>query len=255
MSEHRTLLQSQFRYSMVPDWVTDHEQLSDGAVRCYSTLARYANSDHEVWPGQATIAKRMRRSERAVRGYFKELEAVGALVQVKRRFDSTTIYVLMQVCPISTDRPAEFCRSASEPFSDRQNSAAQTGRILPPNESQERERDNPVVPKGTQEELSTDRVSWPEGVTRTVAQTVVCPDCGSGVDQLCRSKAGKARPRPHRARGLVAHAIATEHLVLPSGPLTPEPPCPDCSGSRWVLCADDPNQAQPCKCANAELVP
>lgn len=128
-----TRIESQFYFSIIPEWITDHPELSDGAVRCYSVLARYANGNHEVWPGQAVIAERMRKSERVVRRYFAELMKVGALELVKKRFDSSSIYLLVQLPPVETDRTKMTGRSL-ERFSDRTKTSKPIGQNLPPNE-------------------------------------------------------------------------------------------------------------------------
>jgi hypothetical protein len=196
-------IQYRFIFSVVPEWVTDHPDLSDGAVRCYNVLARYANANHEIWPGQAGIAKRMNKSERAVRRYFVELTEIGALTLVKRRFDSSSIYVLEQFPPSVENRPDKNGRSVVEVGSDRTKMAAQTGQNWPPNESQEPERDKEPKP--------TLRVGREE-----IIQNQHCTDCDAEAGEPCSRVDGTPRTQVHKARQLAAQS-QTKH----SSKLTP----------------------------------
>lgn len=130
-------------FSMVPEWLLDHPEVSDGAVRTYGVLCRYANNG-SAWPSQPQLAKRMNRSERSVRGYLAELREVGA-IRERRRFGQSTVYELELMEPAKPQvapSPAKSGRTVDEPHSPaisgrivRQDPAALSGNILPPNES------------------------------------------------------------------------------------------------------------------------
>ena len=88
------------RFAIVPEWVLYHGDLSDGAVRLYAVLQRFVNqaADHnEVWPGQETLADRMRRSVPSIKRHVRELRDVGALRVIKRRRNGTTVYELVTI--------------------------------------------------------------------------------------------------------------------------------------------------------------
>lgn len=60
--ETKTRVDVDVRYSMVPEWILDHEQsgLSANAVRLYAVLARYGNSEGgAIFPSRRTLAARM----------------------------------------------------------------------------------------------------------------------------------------------------------------------------------------------------
>jgi DNA-binding Lrp family transcriptional regulator len=72
-------------FAVVPEWVLFHPQLSDGAVRLYGVLRRYADKSGEAWPSIGTLSDRMKKSERQVRRLMRELEDLGAL-KVRPRY-------------------------------------------------------------------------------------------------------------------------------------------------------------------------
>jgi hypothetical protein len=74
-------------FAIVPEWLIDAE-VSHGAVRLYSLLARYSNSDQAAWPSRATLARRLRSSKDSVDRWVKELVCVQAL-HVEARRDVT----------------------------------------------------------------------------------------------------------------------------------------------------------------------
>lgn len=74
------------QFAIVPVAVLDAE-VSDGAVRLYAILRRYANSEGDAWPSIATLAERLRVDERTVKRRRKELVDAG-LVVVDERFEN-----------------------------------------------------------------------------------------------------------------------------------------------------------------------
>lgn len=99
------------RFSMIPEWVLDHPDLSDAAVRCYGILARYVDADRAVWPSQQTIAERMRKSIATIERLFAELKKVGALVIKARRRNSSTVWMLRLLPPTSYPQDPQNPRS------------------------------------------------------------------------------------------------------------------------------------------------
>lgn len=113
-------LDIEVRYSIVPEWVLDHEQggLSANAVRLYAVLARYGNSEGaSAFPSRSTLAKRMGVSKlETVDRAARELKEAGA-VEVESRPGQSSLYVLAVARPTpingvspSTGYPAESGR-------------------------------------------------------------------------------------------------------------------------------------------------
>lgn len=126
------------RFAMVPERVLFNLDLSDGAVRCYAVLARLANGKGLLWHGQASLAEKMGKSERIVRGYMTELQKAGELVRAKRRMNQTNVWRLRTFTPLDRLNPAG---------PDRLNPAApRTGGKLPTNENQESQRATTAPP-------------------------------------------------------------------------------------------------------------
>ena len=74
-------------FAVVPEWVIDHEEISDGAFRLYAVLRRYADKGGKAWPSMGTLSDRMHKGERQVRRLMRELEDAGA-VRVHPRYES-----------------------------------------------------------------------------------------------------------------------------------------------------------------------
>lgn len=78
-------LRSEIAFSVVPEWITFHPDLSGNDVRLYAVLCRFADSaTHRAFPGQTLLAQRARMSERGVRDAVDRLEEAGALVCRRR---------------------------------------------------------------------------------------------------------------------------------------------------------------------------
>lgn len=99
------------RFAMIPEWILDHPDLTDAAVRCYGVLARYADNDRALWPSQETIAERMRKSVATVERLFSELKKAGALVVKTRRRNSSTVWLLRLLPPASYPQDPQNPRS------------------------------------------------------------------------------------------------------------------------------------------------
>lgn len=100
-------------YAAVPSWMIADERISGPAVLVYAALASRAGFK-SIHPGQALLAKEARCSERRVRDALNELEALGVIDRVKRRFGSgaraSDGYVLL-----SGTRPSQL---AEQPAAD-----------------------------------------------------------------------------------------------------------------------------------------
>lgn len=74
------------QFAIVPVNVLDAD-ISDGAVRLYAVLRRYANGEGEAWPSMATLATRLRCDKATVRRRLKELTDAGFVV-IEHRFEN-----------------------------------------------------------------------------------------------------------------------------------------------------------------------
>jgi hypothetical protein len=81
-------------FTMVPNFILTHVQLSVGAKLTYAMLLKYAWSDSAVYPGQETLARDMGSGERSVRRYLDELETSKLLEVVQRGLGKTNLYRL-----------------------------------------------------------------------------------------------------------------------------------------------------------------
>lgn len=73
------------RFSIVPYWII-FSGISDGALRLYMVLAKYANNEtRQAFPARATLAKDIYKSRDSVDRYVKELEDLGALRVLRRK--------------------------------------------------------------------------------------------------------------------------------------------------------------------------
>lgn len=131
----------QWSYCLVPRDVLDAApSIGPTAVTCYIALAEMANGLGECWPGLATLAARIGRSERQIRTALRRLEAAG-LVETTQRGQTSNVFRL----PKHPARPAENRRSedgrsAENRREDRRESAALDRRkTAAERESQERE--------------------------------------------------------------------------------------------------------------------
>jgi Helix-turn-helix domain len=68
--------------------------LSRGARACLKVLESYLGGKSYCWPSQATIARRMGRSDRQVRFYIRELVEAKILRSVRSNYKSPHIYEL-----------------------------------------------------------------------------------------------------------------------------------------------------------------
>lgn len=97
-------------FSMIPEWVT-YADISHGAVRLYSVIARYAdNKDYTAFPGRQTLADHMRVSTDTIDRYVKELENISAISVERRKVktkegklrNQSNMYTLEVAPPVSS---------------------------------------------------------------------------------------------------------------------------------------------------------
>lgn len=93
-----------YRFAIIPEWILDTPELESPQVHLFGILVRYGG---HVFPSYATLAKRMRRSERSVRRDMAALEKAGAIRRTPRfRPDggqSSNLYHLAESAPFQFD--------------------------------------------------------------------------------------------------------------------------------------------------------
>lgn len=72
-------------FSIIPEWILDHEELSHGAVRFYGILARYSDKDGVSWASRTTLAQRLRCTTMTIDRWATELVKVEALTITRRK--------------------------------------------------------------------------------------------------------------------------------------------------------------------------
>ena len=95
-------LNADLRFSIVPEWVLDAE-ISDRALRVYTLLARYADSETlQAFPSRETLAKRARCHWRSIDRAIDELVQIGAITKTHRKSGESyqsNLYTLKRVPP------------------------------------------------------------------------------------------------------------------------------------------------------------
>ena len=82
-------------FTIIPEWLLD-SPISDGAVRLYGILGRYANDEDAAWPSRGLLAKRMGTTTKSVDRRIAELVKAGALAVEHRLAESLICLVLKQ---------------------------------------------------------------------------------------------------------------------------------------------------------------
>lgn len=131
-------LRSEIGFSVVPEWITFHPDLSGNDVRLYAVLARFADSDTgRCFPGQTLLAQRSRMSERSVRDSVDRLEEAGALV-CRRRWKDERNRIYYESGRGRTQTSSEYVLRVTAPQGVAANSAATWRQDLPTNENQKK---------------------------------------------------------------------------------------------------------------------
>lgn len=70
--------------------------LSQGAKLCYIAICSHIwkGTEHNAWPGQKRLAKMLSVSDRTIRNYLRELEAVGIIQTVQHGLTKTNTYYI-----------------------------------------------------------------------------------------------------------------------------------------------------------------
>lgn len=80
-------------FRMVPDWLIEHADASDGAIRCWLVLCLVARGATSIRTSIGTIAKAMRCTTRHAQRRMRELESLG-LVAVTAKLGELSVYTL-----------------------------------------------------------------------------------------------------------------------------------------------------------------
>jgi hypothetical protein len=80
----------QIGFAQVCHLVTLDEALSDGAVRLYMLLLKYAQDKGACWPGIERLARELNKSKRSVKRYLVELVERGLITREQRGNGKTT---------------------------------------------------------------------------------------------------------------------------------------------------------------------
>ncbi len=97
-------------FRQVPDWLLMHPDVSDGALRTWLVLAKFADEKRGAFPGVATIGKTRRKGRTVIFEHLDALERAGAIRRHARYRPngggrSTTLYVLAWAYPLTTMGP------------------------------------------------------------------------------------------------------------------------------------------------------
>ena len=123
MDEHIT---TDLRFSIVPHWVTNAD-ITDRAIRLYSVLAKFADSETgQAFPGRTRLSNELRCSLKSVDRAVVELESIGAVRKTQRVKDGryqSSVYTVVRIDPASAvSRPrvtddATPCQGGRDPVS------------------------------------------------------------------------------------------------------------------------------------------
>lgn len=102
------------KFSQIPEWVIDAD-ISDTAFRLYAVLLRYADySTLEAYPARSTLAKRLKRGDRAVDRALKDLTRIGA-VKVINRYEEGSSQRRSNKYIMATTSPHEVASKTTPP--------------------------------------------------------------------------------------------------------------------------------------------
>lgn len=148
----------------VPNWLCRMPDVSHGAKLCYARLAQFAGRSGKAYPKQSTMAAELGMCERQVRTYLAELVDRRLIALVSRPgMGRSNVYGFlwydwMNECEEGSSlydpvAPADFEDRQDSSGLDRQDSSAQTGRILPPSPAGSflQDRQDPAVNKRVME--------------------------------------------------------------------------------------------------------
>ncbi len=105
-------LVTQKGFTMVPNYILESPRISAHAKFAYAILLKYAWEKDYCYPGQETMAKDMRVTDRSVRTYLQELEKEGFIEIKQQGQGKPNLYVLKmkasgsdrKIFPVKTGR-------------------------------------------------------------------------------------------------------------------------------------------------------
>lgn len=137
-------------FTMIPNGVLTHPELSNPAKTLYAHLARYAWQADECFPGQERLGEDMRLSDRQVRALVTELRKAGLVDTRRRGLGQSNVYVLLDPADLSLPvEPEVDIRSDRKPTSDKEDSveedSVQQTATAPPAAAGQEPQDDPVL--------------------------------------------------------------------------------------------------------------
>lgn len=102
------------KFAQIPEWVLDAD-ISDGAVRLYAVLARYADrKTGKAFPSRSTLAERIKKQHKSVDRHLKELVAIRALT-VSARYEEGTSERRSNIYTLHNSPPPEVASQMTPP--------------------------------------------------------------------------------------------------------------------------------------------
>lgn len=194
----------QIGFARVCHLVTLDEALSDGAVRLYMLLLKYAQDKGACWPGITRLARELHKSKRTIKRYLVELVERGLITREQRgngRTAKTWIEDLEAVYgdgPSMSPQPVDNSRSDKNgPASSDKNGPALAVPNLSPKEEQEEQQTDDVDGWTTEQRQSLTLLrDNGADVTRTVLEIARrrSLDDVRGMIEAARRKRGLSNP-------------------------------------------------------------
>jgi len=134
-------------FAIIPEWVLDHPDLSDKAVRLYGILARYADAQGAAWPRRSVLAERLRASVKTVDRTVAELEKAEAIevrARIEGRVQRSNLYVLRRArpggTPVSPPLPTDDAPPGDTGVAQKESQGEREPGETPPSTDVDRER-------------------------------------------------------------------------------------------------------------------
>jgi len=183
-------------FAQVCHSITLDDELSDGAVRLYLLLLKYAQDKGECWPGVARLARNLNKSERTMARYLSELAGRGLITREQRLNTSAITWI--------EDVGAVYNPSLTK--------MAETGAKSPVPDKNGRDQSLPNL-AGKEEQEEEPKRNGGGGSTREQAHTLLT---GFGVAQAVADRLARERDAG-QVRGWIEYARAADGLRDPVG--------------------------------------
>lgn len=195
----------QIGFARVCHLITLDTELSDGAVRLYMLLLKYAQDKSACWPGVERLARELNKSQRTIKRYLAALEKRGLITREQRGRGQTAKTwiedleaVYGQAVPSMALHPVDNSSSDTDgTASSDKNGTAQAVTNLSPKEEQEEEQTDAADGWTTMQRQSlTILKENGADVTRTVLSVARrrSPDDVRGMIDAARHKPGLSNP-------------------------------------------------------------